>query len=200
MINENGVTVGGVDLDDDLDMIQADLDADGEFEEFITDTSVAFATQTTKQTFFFNDLIYAPHLDHFYRVMRCSPIYKDEEALVIDHFEYGCLGCLDGTTEVILEPHQMILMNKTVNEAVQLYFLRELQIAQDANVGGEFSCTVKAYGSMNSKEVKITAEASLGNWDNRGEHKSPELHRSVAYAIHRYWENKHDEPKLITVR
>jgi len=199
MINENGVSVEAVDPNEELTddvFIDGSNDIDEDFEEFIADNSANLPRPIQK--FHFNDLIFCLSERDFFRVINCTTIFEDEECNIVSRYEYTCQAANGGLFNAL--ELDLFSVNETINNAIHLYFLQQLFNAQDRNVGGEFDVRIRASGSLNSKEVKISAEADVGNWDNRGTHKAPTLDRAVSVAIDRYWENKADEPKLLTVR
>ena len=69
---------------------------------------------------------------------------------------------------------------------------------KSAELRGEFDIHIRAQGSSGSREVKITYEADVGPWGERGTAKGGDLHSTFEVALQRAQQNIRMAPKALT--
>jgi len=101
---------------------------------------------------------------------------------------------LDLTREDIIAE----LDERNVETGYRLMLMRYYNLARQAEITGDFTVDVHAYGSLNAGTIKITTSVEVGSWDHRGVFKSQSLNISYSHAATRFFENQRHDVKMIS--
>ena len=85
-----------------------------------------------------------------------------------------------------------------LEEAIRGYFIALFNEAKERDCRGDFSVSISGTGHMNSKDIKIEAEARIGTWNNEGKMRATSLQTAFTFAAKRATENAHHEVQLLT--